>query len=63
MLSYVSDPEGGSFSFSATVSTNGGAAVAVPTGIFSWSSTDTLYVSSSSLGDIATYTISVTVKD
>ena len=60
---YVSDPEGGSFTYSATVSTNGGAAVAIPTGIFTWQPTDTIYVSSMSLGDVSTYTISVTVKD
>ena len=57
------DDDGDPLSMTATYSLNGGAAVTLPSGIFTVPSALTIYVASTSIADTGVYTISLTVSD
>jgi hypothetical protein len=53
--SIITDPDGGPYTLSGSYTYNGGAAITLPSGIFSFPSTDTLYAASTSFTDIGIY--------
>ncbi len=63
LASYFTDDDGDLITMTATSSFNGGAAVALPSGILTMPSALTIDVISTSISDTGTYTIMLTVKD
>jgi hypothetical protein len=57
------DDDGDPLTMTATYSLNGGAAVTIPSGIFTVPSAFTIFVTSTSIADTGVYTISLTVSD
>jgi hypothetical protein len=57
------DDDGDPLTMTATYSLNGGAAVTLPSGMFTVPSAFTIYVASTSIADTGVYTISLTVSD
>jgi hypothetical protein len=63
LAEFFTDDDGDALTLTATYSLSGGSAVSIPGGIFSQLSTFELYVDSTSILDIGTYTISILVSD
>ena len=63
MSTYISDPDGGPYSLSGSYTYNGGAAVTLPAGVFSFPTAGTLLTTSTSLADLGTYVITLMASD
>ncbi len=63
LSSYFTDDDGDALTLTGTYSFNGGAAIAIPSGIFTVLSSLTINCASTSLADVGTYNIALTVSD
>jgi len=63
LSTYFKDPDGDVLTMQATYSLNGGAAVPIPGGIFTQPTAYEIYLVTSSISQIGTYTIALTVSD
>ena len=61
--SNFADDDGDGITMTATYTLNGGAALAIPHGIFTVPSPFTILVTSASIADTGVYTIALTVSD